>query len=420
MRTEITSGSKQSCDLSIELAGVRLPTPVGVGSIGFPCGKPDQLTLDRYCDIFLKHLQAGAGFICLPHSIHVSESLLEDLEKKVKPSLVTRKSRRPIMFARAEGTNSSLYCVPPVHGATRVAAGSFLRDHKKLIAALRERKPRDIPIIANVSGLGFFPESFVSGAKAHEQAGVDLIELNLSTPGSAQSALYECLDGYFRNDFPLRSPGLFLGDQPDLAEEVVREVVKAVNIPVGIKISPETGFPRVIDLARRVKRAGAAFINCGNFALAVAAPDIYHKGRSKLPYLDGNFFMAMGGDLIRSMAYKQVAAIGKFVPGIDIVACGGISTPEHMVEVMMLGAKAVQIVTPLLYQGRKLILADVRFLERYMMNRGIALSRTSSVWPWSISNPPMRLPQHMTRNRWSPVLTTQNAKDVVFVPTASA
>ena len=199
---------------------------------------------------------------------------------------------------------------------------------------------------------------------------MDLIELNLSSPAAAQSALYESLDGYFENHFPLLPPGLFLGDQPELAERVVREVVKAVNIPVGVKISPETGFPRVIDLARRIKRAGASFINCGNFAVSVAAPDIYNRGRSKLPYLDGNPFMAVGGDLIRWMVYKQVVAIAKFVPDIDIIACGGISTPEHMVEAMMLGAKAVELVTPLLFQGRKVIQRDVLFVHRFMEEQG--------------------------------------------------
>ena len=371
MKTEEEFSKNRSQDLSIELAGVQLRTPVGVGSIGMPCGNRDRLTLEGYCDIFLKHLAAGAGFICLPLSIHVPESLLKELEKKAKPFEIARESRRPLMFVRAGEKTSSIYCLPPaIHGTIRMASRSFLRDHAKLIAKLKEKKPADIPIIANISGLGFFPESFVSGAKAHEQAGVDLIELNLSSPASGQSALYESVNGYFANNFPLRPPGLFLGDQPELVEKVVREVVNAVNIPVGVKISPETGFPRVINLARGIKRAGASFVNCGNFALTFAAPDIYNKGKTNLPLLDGNPLMALAGDLIRPMVYKQVAVIAKFVPDIDIVACGGISTPENMVEAMMLGAKAVQLVTPLLYNGRKLIQRDIRFLKRYMDRQG--------------------------------------------------
>jgi len=366
VRAEIETSQKYLCNLSVKIAGVKLRTPVGVGAIGHPCGKRDRFTLEDYCEIFLKHIEAGAGFLCMPHSIHIPEPLLEKLEKKLKTVATIRKSRRPLMFMRADEKTRSLYCIPPSRNPVRTAASSFLKDHAEIVGRLKERKPKEIPIIANIGGLGFFPEPFVSGAKAHERAGVDLIELNLSTPAAAQSALYESLQGYFENDFPLLPPGLFLGDQPELAERVVREVVKAVNIPVGVKISPETGFPMVIELARRIKRAGASFINCGNFALAIAAPDIYNRGRSKLPTLDGNPYMAMGGDLIRWMAYKQVGSIAKFVPDIDIIACGGISTPVHMVEAMMLGAKAVELVTPLLFQGRKVIQKDVRFLHRFM------------------------------------------------------
>ena len=36
----------------------------------------------------------------------------------------------------------------------------------------------------------------------------------------------------------------------------------------------------------------------------------------------------------------------------------------------MLGARAVEFVTPLLYQGRKLIRRDVRFLQSYMEAQG--------------------------------------------------
>jgi dihydropyrimidine dehydrogenase (NAD+) subunit PreA len=72
------------------------------------------------------------------------------------------------------------------------------------------------------------------------------------------------------------------------------------------------------------------------------------------------------------LAYKQIACIARFVPGIDIVGCGGISKPEHVVESMMLGAKAVEMVTPVLFQGRKAITKDVRFLERYMEEQGYA------------------------------------------------
>jgi dihydropyrimidine dehydrogenase (NAD+) subunit PreA len=352
-------------DLSVDLAGVKLRTPIGVGSIGAPPARNEQLTLDLYAEIFLKHLAAGAGFICLPHTVHVPDTLLSDLEKRAKPLLAAKTSARPFIFFRA-GEKASIHSIPPGGGTVRSTASKFLRTTAGLIKTLREKKPKDVPLIANVGGLGFFSETFVAAARAHEEAGVDLIELNLSTPGSAQAELDQCVDGYLERDFPLCSPGLFLGDQFDLVERVTREVVRAVSIPVGVKISPETGFPRVIELAKRIRDAGARFITCSNLGLTVAAPDIYQRGRSTWPHLDGSPLATVGGDWLRPLAYKQIACIARFVPGIDIMGGGGISKPEHVVESMMLGAKAVQIVTPVLFQGRKLLSRDIRFLQKYM------------------------------------------------------
>ena len=66
------------------------------------------------------------------------------------------------------------------------------------------------------------------------------------------------------------------------------------------------------------------------------------------------------------IAYKQVATVAKYAPGLDIIACGGITVPEHIVEAMMLGAKATETVTGVLYAGRNLLRRDIRFLTQYM------------------------------------------------------
>jgi dihydropyrimidine dehydrogenase (NAD+) subunit PreA len=361
--------ANQGRDLSVSLAGVKLRTPIGVGSIGSLPIRSEQLTADIYADVCLKHVAAGAGFICLPHTVHVPDPLLADLEKRAKPLLASTSSVRPFIFFKAE-ENASIYCLPPAGGTSRGAAGKFLRTTAGLIKKLREKKPKDVPLIANVGGLGFFPETFVTGARAHEEAGVDLIELNLSSPGAVQAELDQCVEGYLERDFPLCVPGLFLGDQPDLVERVTREVVRAVNIPVGVKISPETGFPRVIEMVRRIRDAGARFVTCCNLGLTFAAPDINRKGGSPWPNLDGSPFATIGGDWLRPLAYKQIACIARFVPGIEIIGGGGISKAEHVVQSIMLGAKAVEMVTPILFQGRKLLSRDIRFLEKYLDEQG--------------------------------------------------
>lgn len=356
-------------NLSVNLAGVKLRTPVGVGPIGSPPVRREQLTMDVYAEIFFKHIHAGAGFICLPHTIHVPDSLLRDLEKRARPLPARKNLPRPMIFFKTD-ERASMNSLPPGGGTVQGAAGAFLHTTAGLIKKLRENKPKDIPLIANVGGLGFFVETFVAGAMAHEEAGVDLIELNLATPASAQTELDQCVEGYLERDFPLYPPGLFLGDEFNLVERVVREVSRAVSIPVGIKISPETGFPRVIELARRIRDSGGKFITCSNMAITATAPDIYCKGKTVWPHLDGSPLAAIGGDWLRPITYKQIACIARFVPGIDIIGCGGISKPEHVVESIMLGAKAVEMVSPILFQGRKLLGRDVSFLESYMSDQG--------------------------------------------------
>lgn len=352
-------------DLSVDLAGVRLRTPLAVGPVGAPSVRRDRLTLDMYVDMFMKHVEAGAGFICLPSTIHVPDALLADLEKRARPPIPVKPSSRSAIFFRAQ-QEASIHSLPPTWNSPRMAAGVFEHMTSGLIKGLRERKPKDVPLIANVNGLGFFPETFVAGARAHEEAGVDFIELNLSSPGPVQTVLDAGLEGYLKGDFPLYPPGLFLGDQIDLVERVTREVSRAVSVPVGVKISPETGFPRLIELARRIRDAGGRFITCSNLGLTVAPPDIYRKGKGTWPHLNESPLASIGGEWLRPVVYKQVACITRFVPGIDIIACGGINRPEHVVESIMLGAHACEMVTPILLQGRKLITKSIRFLERYM------------------------------------------------------
>ena len=70
---------------------------------------------------------------------------------------------------------------------------------------------------------------------------------------------------------------------------------------------------------------------------------------------------------MRSICYRDIAAIARFVPGIDITAAGGLVSPGHYVEAMMLGAKLVQPCTGVIEQGRSLIRKGNTFLKKTML-----------------------------------------------------
>jgi hypothetical protein len=249
-------------NLVTSLAGIRMRSPIGIGAVGFPLIKPDRLTPEMHADVLLKHVEAGAGFIALPLSTHVPVELVQELEKKAKPFKYSLEKLSGPKYMRTEPLSSkspSLYVRSGSGDSSYALARKFKDETSKIIKILKQKKLEDTPIIANISGLGAYPETFVVAAKAFEEAGVDIIELNLSCP--VPRSMDESVDSYIEKNFPLIFAGVLIGDQPDLTETIAKAVVKEVRIPVGVKFSPETGFPRIVELARRVRDAGCKFVN---------------------------------------------------------------------------------------------------------------------------------------------------------------
>ena len=62
-------------ELYMEFAGVKFRTPIGVGAIGMPFGR--NVTPEEHAEIFLRHVEAGAGFIEVPSRTIASAETLE-------------------------------------------------------------------------------------------------------------------------------------------------------------------------------------------------------------------------------------------------------------------------------------------------------------------------------------------------------
>lgn len=357
--------------LEITFSGLKFRSPIGVGAVGRPFGK--NITPELHAEVLLKHVDAGAAYIEIPACIYATEETIRKVQEHAKPSQKPSFHSYGARSIKARTTGSrygveGIYMLVTPHW-TDVEWGKERGQHNEEVTKIvKERKPEDVRIIANLLGYGDLPDSFVDGAKRWEQLGADLIELNLSCP--AQPAMRNAVEDFLEKRFPARWQGSVIGELPDIAENITREVVKAVNIPVGVKLSPETGFLRVVDLVRRIRDAGAKWIQTVNCGITVAPPDIYNRGKPIWPFTDGNPFVGTAGSWLRRDSYKHVAAITRFVPGIDIAAAGGLVTPEHCVEVMMLGARQVQLCTGIMEQGRRLIRQSDSFLKKFMVEQG--------------------------------------------------
>lgn len=356
--------------LNVTFAGVRMRSPLGISTINMPIGARSAITPELHAEILLKHVEAGAGFVYIPGCNYMTEELLNELRRRARPREFSPKPDGQ-RWMKVDTPGSGVESLYDLHVPMAPPPENRLRTFdmvRRMTEILKRRLPEGVGLIASMAPLGDFPETVVMAGKKMEELGVDLIEMQISCgyiPGVDGAVEY-----YLEERFPLLMVGVLVGDNLDLAEKVTKELVKAVNIPVGVKLSTETGFPRVVGLVRRLRDAGAKYVQTFNTAPTIAPPDIYNRGKSRWPYVDGNPFVALTGSWLRPALYKHVAGITKFVPGIDIAAGGGLLTPEHAVEVMMLGAKLAQFCTGMLLRGRKLLTESIEFLEGFVAEQG--------------------------------------------------
>ncbi len=368
-----------SPDLTVNMAGVQFRSPIGVGSVGFPWGKGIPHEPELHAEVLLKHVKSGAGYINLT-AMFLTELTIKKLQETAKPEKMrpmpeggTRKRMIKANSATAPyGLEGMFYIDSPfLLGPELATLGKA--NTEKLVQILVENKPGGVPLIGSTAGLGDLPDTWVDGAKRWEELGADMIEINASCPLPA--TIRGAVDDYFIKKFPARFQGALIADNLDIIEEITRQVVRAVKIPVGVKISPETGFPRVVGLARGIKTAGASYIHTFNSAVGIAPPDIYNRGRPLWPFTDGNPFCMASGSYLRIPCYRNVAAVARFVSGLGIAAAGGLVRPEHCVEAMMLGATLVQPCTGVIEQGRSLIRQCNDFLKKLLVEQGYRNAR---------------------------------------------
>lgn len=364
----ITSPKPSSPSLNVKFAGVEFRSPIGLSAVGSISGK--NVTPEEVAGVLLKLTDMGAGFLYV-HGAYTSEQTEKKLLEIAKDiRLPEPPASRRAMRIETKGVRFGLEGMFGAGAGLDNARKMRKRwpESQELVEILRKKRPQNVPLIANVGGLGGLPDSYVDAARAFEEVGVDLVELNLGSPRAAQMA--GSVEWYYNQQFPPANMGGLLGDNPDIVEKITREVVKAVKIPVGIKITPETGFPRVIELARRIKGAGASYIHAVNLSTSIAPPNIYDRGKTTWPFADSNPLVSASGPWLRQILYKDVALITKLVPGIDIAAAGGLSSPENCVEVLMLGARLSQLCTAVLLKGMVLIRQCDQFLRKFMAEQG--------------------------------------------------
>ncbi len=170
------------------------------------------------------------------------------------------------------------------------------------------------PIMANISG--FSIEEYVSCVeKLTQEDQVEFLEVNISCPN-------------------VHGGGMAFGTNPEAAAAVTRAVKQVATKPVYIKLSPNV--TDIVSIAKACEDAGADGLSLINTLLGMRI-DL----KRRKPVL-ANVMGGYSGPGVFPVAVRMVYQVTGAVK-IPVIGMGGVSMARDVIEMMMAGAKAVQV-----------------------------------------------------------------------------
>lgn len=169
-------------------------------------------------------------------------------------------------------------------------------------------------VIANVSGFSIDDYAYTCQLLDKEEQ-VGILEVNVSCPN-------------------VHGGGMSFGTSPESAAEVTKAVKTVTNKPVFIKLSPNV--TDIVSIAKACELAGADGICLINTMLGMRI-DI----KKRKPII-ANKMGGFSGDAIFPVAIRMVYQVSKACD-IPVMGCGGVSSAQNVIEMMMAGATAVQV-----------------------------------------------------------------------------
>lgn len=263
-------------DLSVNLAGMTMKNPVVVASGTFGFGRE----YSQFYDL------SSLGGIC------VKGLTLHQREGNPPPRI----AETPMGILNSVGLQN-----PGVDG--------FIAKELPWL------KEQDVRIIANISGNT--PEEYGIMCEKLSQAGVDMIEVNISCPN-------------------VKAGGLQYGVVPEMAAEVTEQAKAHSGVPVMVKLSPNV--TDITAIARAVVEAGADAVSLINTIRGMRI-DV----NTRRPILKMNTG-GLSGPAVLPVAVRMVWEVAQAVD-VPILGMGGVSKGADAAQLMLAGASAVAVGT---------------------------------------------------------------------------
>lgn len=310
-------------NMEVEFCGLRFKNPMVIASLE-TTNSPD---LTRQC------FDAGAA-----GAIVKTLTDIEDMAQLTQTSryavmndrggIIKGKVPRDFTFYSRSGYSSTYY-------------KEWLPYLKELSAYAAER---DAHLIGSAGAKDM--DGWCDISRTIEDGGCAMVELNFGCPHPAM--------------MPGVHGGSMIGQVPDVAAEVTRAVVEAVDIPVMVKLTPDQS--PVLEVARRVSEAGAAAVTATNRFTGFAV-DI----ETGAPRLDGP--AGVGGTWTKPLTLRWIQRIHTEL-GIPIAGSNGIFDHRDAIEFIMSGAGIMQIGSVLMIKGIKWLPHIIAGVEKFMDEHG--------------------------------------------------
>ena len=215
------------------------------------------------------------------------------------------------------------------------------------IAVLRETRlllsPLGVPLIASI--FADTAEGFAKVARQIGEAAPDLIEVNISCPNVAAE---------FGRPFALDAGS---------AAQVTRAVKGATDVPITVKLSPNT--PDLVPIARAVVEAGADALTAVN----TLGPGMVIDLESGRPVL-ANRVGGVSGPAIRPIAVRCVYDLAKAVH-VPIIGTGGVASGQDALEMVLAGATLVGVGSAVLGRGPEVFSLILGEMQDWMRAHGV-------------------------------------------------
>lgn len=223
-----------------------------------------------------------------------------------------------------------------------------LKDNINDIKWLKKNYPKHI-VIGSI--MGFSKDEWRDLALACEDAGVDMLELNLSCP-----------------HMEIEGSGAKVGQVPRLVKEFTHIVRNAVKLPILVKLTPNV--TDMTEVALYAKEGGADGITAINTVAGLSGigldnfvpfPNVFGKGA----------ISGFSGPVVKPIGLRFIAELAmKKELGLPLSGVGGIETWVDAVEYLLAGASTVQMTTSVIRYGHRVVEDMCEGLSDFMDEKG--------------------------------------------------